>query len=209
MNRKSGAGPWMSAAFCAAVILTAIILAVMGPGVKGTIIALRVTARLSFLLFWLAYAGGAMAKLFGPTFDVLARHGRDFGLSFAAGQLVHVGLIVWLSHVSGEPLRVTNWFVMAECIGLAWLYVLALLSVERLRAVLSPKLWRLLYAIGFEYIAFIFFFNFVLIPVRTQTPQPIQIFSYLPFAILIVLGPVLRWSAMARSSRKKRKTVPM
>jgi len=49
-------------------------------------VALRATARWSFLLFWLAYAGGALATLFGPKFQALARRGRDFGLSFASGR---------------------------------------------------------------------------------------------------------------------------
>jgi hypothetical protein len=46
-------------------------------------VALRVTARGSFVLFWLAYAAGAMATLWGPPFTGLARHGREFGLAFA------------------------------------------------------------------------------------------------------------------------------
>jgi hypothetical protein len=204
MNRESGAGPWMGAAFCAALILTAVVFALGGT----TATALRVTARLSFLLFWLAYAGGAMAKLFGPTFDVLALHGRDFGLSFAAAHLVHVGLIVWGSYVSGEPPRLTGWFIRAECIGLVWVYALALFSVDRLRAMLNPKFFRLLYAVGLEYIYFIFFVNLLYKPLRMQTPQLIEILPYLPFAVLVVLGPLLRWSAMARSWRK-RKVAPM
>jgi hypothetical protein len=83
---------------------------------------------------WVAYAGGAMASLFGPTFDILARHGRDFGLSFAAAHLVHVGLIVWLYYVSDHPPALTDSFILFECIGLVWIYVLAAFSTERLRA---------------------------------------------------------------------------
>jgi hypothetical protein len=92
----------MGLAFCSAVLLTAVVFAQMGTGAEATASALRVTGRLSFLLFWLAYAGGAIAKLFGPTFAALAQQGRDFGLSFAASHLVHVGLIVWGSYVSVE-----------------------------------------------------------------------------------------------------------
>ena len=197
----------MGAAFCAALISAAVVLADMGWGEKGTIMALRVTARLSFLLFWLAYAGGAMATLFGPTFDILARHGRDFGLSFAAAHLVHIGLIVWLYHVSDHPPALTDWFILLECIGLVWIYVLAAFSTERLRATLSPNFRRFLYAIGLEYIALIFFLNLVIgIPFP---PHPIQIISYMPFAILMVVGPLLRWAAMARSAGRGRRTAPM
>lgn len=196
MNHKYGAGLWMAVSFCVVLILAAVVLFDMGMGEKGTIAALRLTARLSFLLFWLAYAGGAMAKLFGPPFAILARHGRYFGLSFAAAHLVHIGLIVWLFHVSDHPPVLTSGFILFECVGLVWIFVLAALSVERLRAVLSPRLWRLLYAIGLEYIALVFFFNFVVNPIRYGALHPIQ---YLPFSVLIVVGPVLRWAAMKQS----------
>jgi hypothetical protein len=204
MNHKYGAGPWIGAAFCAALILAAVVLAGMGTDEKGTIAALRVTARLSLLLFWLAYAGGAMATLFGPTFAILARHGRDFGLSFAAAHLVHIGLIVWLYHVSAHPPSLTSSFILFECIGLAWVYVLAAFSMERLRVTVSSNLRRLLFAIGLEYIALVFFFNFVVIPIQGGAPHLIQIFSYLPFSVLIVMGPLLRWAAMVRSGRGRR-----
>jgi len=209
MNHKYGAGPWMGSAFCAALILAAVVLADMGWGEKGTITALRVTARLSFLLFWLAYAGGAMARLFGPAFAILARHGRDFGLSFAAAQLVHIGLIVWLFRISPHPPALTSWFIQFEIIGLVWIYVLAAFSMESVRTTLSPNLRRFLFAIGLEYIALVFFFNFVVLPIRTGAPHPIQIFSYLPFSVLIVVGPILRCVAMARSFGMGRRAAPM
>jgi hypothetical protein len=196
MNHKDGAGAWIGASFCVALILAAVVLFNMGTGEKGTITALRLTARLSFLLFWLAYAGRAITTLFGPRFAILARHGRDFGLGFAAAQLVHVGLIVWLFHVSTDPPVLTSGFIVFECIGLVWVYVLAAFSVERLRVALDPNHWRLLYSIGLEYIALVFFFNFVVNPLRYGVQHPLQ---YLPFSIAIVLGPILRWTAMARS----------
>jgi hypothetical protein len=204
MNHKSEAVSWMGIAFCSAVLLTAVVFAQMGTGAEATATALRVTGRLSFLLFWLAYAGGAIAKLLGPTFAALAQHGRDFGLSFAASHLVHVGLIVWGSYVSGELPRLTGWFVSAECVGLLWIYALALFSVERLRTLLNPKFLRLFYAAGLEYIAFIFLLNLLYKPLRMQPPQLNQILPYLPFAALAVLGPLLRWSAVVRSWRKQR-----
>ena len=73
VGRRSGAGLWMCAAFCSALTLVIIVLAAIGTGEKGTGIALHLTGRLSLLFFWPAYAGAAMAALFGPSFAVLAR----------------------------------------------------------------------------------------------------------------------------------------
>src|SRR5271154_4221259 len=94
------AAVWMGAAFLIALALAGIVLAIFGVGTDGTGLALRATARWSFLLFWLAYIGGAAAKLCGPRLDELARHGRDLGLAFASAQLVHVGLVLWIIHIA-------------------------------------------------------------------------------------------------------------
>jgi hypothetical protein len=68
----------MVAAFLVAFALAAIILVVFGVGERGTAIALRATARWSFLLFWCAYAGGAIAWLW-PRLNELAQRGRELG----------------------------------------------------------------------------------------------------------------------------------
>ena len=201
-NHKLDAAAWMGTAFCTALLLAAAVLLRMGTGQSGTILALRMTARFSFLLFWFAYAGPAMAKLFGSTFAILVRHGRDFGLAFAAAHLVHVGLIVWLFHVSDNPPSLTSPFILFELVGLVWIYVLAALSIARLRAALSPNVLRILYAVGLEYIALVFFINFVVNEVVFGEQHRIDYLefsiSYLPFVVAIVLGPILRWTAMAR-----------
>src|SRR5271155_5716660 len=109
-RRGLGIAPWltttlsfMSAAFLFAFAMAALVLSVFGAGERGTVLALQVTARWSFLLFWLAYAGSALAKLYGPRLGALARRGREFGLAFASAQLVHVGLVLWIIHISSKP----------------------------------------------------------------------------------------------------------
>jgi len=82
----------MAASIVVALVIVLIVRVGATPGEKLGV-ALRATARWSFLLFWLAYAGGALATLFGPKFQALAHRGRDFGLSFASAHLVHLGLV--------------------------------------------------------------------------------------------------------------------
>ena len=185
----------MGAAFCAALCLAVVVLAAFGPGERGTAIALRASGRLSFLLFWPAYAGGAMAALFGPRFDALARHRRDFGLAFASAQLPHLGLVVWIGWISNES------FVEAAmpffAVGIVWTYVLALSSVERLYDALGPNLWRMLRNVGLHYIALAFFADFVIGPIQNGNRRPIE---YVPFALLLIAGPFLRIAALMRRS---------
>lgn len=193
VEREAGAGCWMGAAFCAALCLAVVVLAVFGPGERGTAIALRVTGRLSFLLFWPAYAGGAVATLFGPRFGILARHGRDFGLAFASAQLPHLGLVVWIGWISHESVMEAAMPFFA--VGIVWTYVLAFSSVARVYNAFSPDLWRILRNVGLEYIALAFFADFVIGPIQNGGRRPIE---YVPFAIPLIAGSLLRLAALVR-----------
>jgi hypothetical protein len=177
--------PLMSAAFLVALALTAIILAIFGAGERGTAIALRATARWSFVLFWAAYAGGATAYLW-PRLGGLARHGRELGLAYASAQLVHVGLVFWIIHVATEPSGAMVFF----WIGIFCTYLLALFSLPRLRSALDPRLWRILRVIALEYIAIVFTADFI-----SLHAHALGTLSYLPFALVLVGGAGLRLAA--------------
>jgi hypothetical protein len=195
IEREAGAGLWMGAAFCAALAVAVVVLTAFGPRERGTGIALRVTGRLSFLLFWPAYAGAAMAALFGQRFGILAWHGRNFGLAYASAQLPHLGLVVWIGWISHQT--VVEAAMPFFAVGIVWTYVLALSSVERLYNAFSPNLWRVLRNVGLEYIAVVFFADFVIAPIQRGVGHPIQ---YVPFAILLIVGSLLRVAALARPS---------
>jgi hypothetical protein len=177
-------------AFCIALGLAVIVLGVVGADQRGTDAALAVTARLSFLLFWPAYAGGAMTALFGATFLPLKRHAREFGLAFASAHLVHIGLVAWLCHIGAVP-SVSTFIFFG--IALFWTYLLALFSIGRLHEALSPSWWRWLRTVGLNFIAFAFAVDFLNHPLHGGARH---IVGYLPFAILAIAGPGLRLGAL-------------
>jgi hypothetical protein len=177
---------------CAALALTGLVFAALGPGERGTHVALQVTARLSFLLFWPAYAGGALTALFGPTFQPLKRSARVFGLAFASAHLVHLGLVGWLSYIGAAPSRGT--FVFFGVAAL-WTYLLALFSIGRLQQTLGPKGWGILRTIGLNYIAYAFAVDFLKYPLLGDVKHSV---GYLPFAILAVGGPMLCLAAFMK-----------
>ena len=185
---------WMGAAFCASLGLAVLVLVVSGADARGIQRALRVTARFSFVLFWFAYAGSALAALFGSPFQAVARRGREFGLAFASALLVHVGLVVWLYHISAEP-PVSTATLEFFGTGLMWTYLLALFSIKRLGQALGPRLWRLLRLVGLEYISFAFLSDFITHPLHRDAQS---LLGYLPFSILGVTGTTLRLAARAR-----------
>src|SRR5215472_1190908 len=180
---------WMGSAFGAALISATIVIVVFGAGERGTATALRVSARFSFLLFWIAYAGSPLTALFGATFQPLKKRAREFGLAFAAALLVHIGLVGWLCWIGAPPA-----FGVFVFFGIAVLftYLLALFSIRNLQQVLGPRWWWLLRTLGMNYIAYAFFIDFINNPLDVSIKHLV---SYLPFVILVVAGPFLRLAA--------------
>ncbi len=197
MKHQPATGVWMGAAFCAELALAALVLMIFGHDNNGTRRALEVTARFSFLLFWAAYSGSALAALFGQVFQPLARRGREFGLAFASAHLIHLGLVVWLYQISPEP-PVSRFTLIFFGIALIWTYVLALLSIKRLSQVLGPALWRSLLTVGLEYISLAFLYDFL---PRSFEGSPRGLIFYLPFSVLGVAGVALRLASWTRRRR--------
>jgi hypothetical protein len=193
MMRKSGV--WMGAAFGIALVISATVLVLGGTDNKSIRLALELTARWSFLLFWLAYAGGALATLLG--WGVLAGRGREFGLAFAAAHLVHVGLVIWLGIIMGR-VPLSGGLLLFFLIGLLFTYLLALLSFGGAKA-LGP-LWPPLRFVGMNYILITFARDFVL-PVIYPKPTQYNLahfIAYAPFAAASIAAPLLVLAAMTR-----------
>lgn len=186
MRSRSPAALWMVIAFGVALSVAVLVLAILGTDKRGTDAALFLTGRVSFLFFWPAYTGGAIARLFGPAFQPLKQHTREFGLAFASAHLVHLGLVAWLSWIGAAPSVST--FVFFG-IAAAWTYALALFSLGRLQGAVGRYGWWLLRTVGLNYIAYAFAVDFINSPLGGG---PRHIIAYLPFAVLSVGGPILR-----------------
>jgi hypothetical protein len=187
----------MVVGFTIALMIAALTLAVFGTEERGTAIALRFTARWSFVLFWLAYIGGAMARLFGGVFATLARRGRDFGLAYASAQVIHVGLVLWIFYLAPDK----NGGMVFFWAGIACTYMLALLSLPKVHAGLAPRLWRLFRTIALEYIALVFAADFIFSPLSAPHPGKHAVIAYLPFVLMLVGGEGLRVAAVALDRR--------
>lgn len=200
MHRRTTA-EWMAMSFCVALAIVLVIGLGVHSGHKLGL-ALRATARWSFLLFWLASAGGALATLFSPRFQALAQHARDFGLSFASAHLVHLGLVAWLYYSFVGPPRASLIFFG---IAVFWTYLLALLSMRRLAAMLGTRICRILRTLGVEYISIAFLVDFAKNPFQNGI---MHFIAYLPFLALAVAGPLLRLAAVAKRLDQARRLAP-
>ena len=191
----------MIATFGVALALVIIIRLIEGPAQRLDT-ALRATARWSFLWFWLASTSGAMATLFGSSYQALAQRARDFGLAFASAHLAHVGLVAWLLYNSTTPFHGLVFF----SIGIFWIYLLALLSIKRFSAMLGPRIRRLVRALGVEYIALVFLVDFAKNPYQDGV---LSLVAYLPFQAMAVAGPFLRIAAAVKRVTKERKVATL
>jgi hypothetical protein len=196
-DARPSAAVRMGCAFCAALGLAGVVLAALGPDERGTSVALQATARLSFLLFWLAYAGGALATLFGPAFEGLKRRAPEFGLGFASAHVVHIALVAWLTYIGAAP--PLGSFVFFG-IAVMWTYLLALFSIGRLQRILGSKGWWLMRLIGLNYIAYAFAVDFLRVSPAGNLKYLI---GYLPFSVLSIAGPTLFMAAAVRRTARE------
>lgn len=191
-------GLWMGTAFAAALAVACGVLTVTGTGQSGIAIGLKATARLAYLFFWPAYVGGAIATLLGDRFDDLARRAREFGLAFASALLVHVGLVIWLARIS-PPQPLLDAAMPFFAIGVIWTYLLAVSSIGYVRARFSADSLKAFRTVGLEYIALTFFTDFVILP-KHPLQHPVL---YVPFWVMLGLGPLLRLAATARQMHRR------
>jgi hypothetical protein len=206
-SNKSTTALWISIAFGVSLGLAIAVLSIKGINPKGIVRALQLTARWAFLPFWIAYTGKAMAELFGPIFDPLARRGREFGLAYAAAFLVHLGLVLTLFLVTSRP-PLTGELLAIFLAGVVCTYLLAAFSFDGLARALGPSGWRALRIVGMNYILFLFAFDFV--PVAAHAPAHYErwrLLDYAPFAAMSLAAPLLVLAAaahrrLARSSHR-------
>jgi hypothetical protein len=182
----------MVLAFAGAVGLVTISFAALGTSERGTVLALQLTARFAFLFFWPAYAGGALAALFGSVAAPLKRYGREFGLAFAAVLIVHLGLVAWLSFLGAAPGRGTFIFFGAAVL---WAALLSLFSIRSLQTALGLRWWWFLRTAGLNYILYAFAVDFFNLPLFGSVRHMV---AYFPFAALCVAGPIIRFTAFVQ-----------
>jgi hypothetical protein len=186
----------MGSAFIVALAIAIAVYNLAGPSHRLGM-ALRATARWSFLWFCLATYGGALTTLFGAPFLALARRGRDLGLAFVAAHSVHILLAAWQLYVSPDPFPRVALIVFS--VGVFWTAVLAVLSLSsQLSQWLGPQRWKAVRALGVEYIAFAFAFEF---GGRILGGNRANAVHYLPLFLAAVGGPLLRIGASIKRRR--------
>ena len=99
-------------------------------------------------------------------------------------------LILWLFHVSSKQ-PVSDFIIVQDGIGFGFMYLLVVCSFDFARRMLSPPVWRAVFNIGLEYIAYVFSTDFILNHLHDKAEMTIL---YWPFTLMLVGAALLRWT---------------
>jgi DMSO/TMAO reductase YedYZ heme-binding membrane subunit len=168
-------------------------------GRDATRLALRLTARLSFVYFMLAFVASPLARLRpGALSRWLVRRRRAFGVAFGASMTIHVGCILRLYalYAPDRPPMVTD---ADFFIGVPGLVLVALMTVTSLIAVrrrIPPRAWKRLHTVGLYAVWSIFFLCLIDSVSRKETDHPVT--AYFAFIAVLVAAMALRLTALRR-----------
>jgi len=172
------------------------LFAVVGTDSAGTELALRTTARVSFVWFMLAFVASPLARLRpGPVPDWLVRNRRALGVIFGLSMSIHVMCItrLFLLHAPERPPMVTDADFWIGVPGLVLVALLTVTSAHALRRRLGPTAWGRLHRTGIWVVWGIFFACLIDSVGRKSTSHPVT--AYYLFIALLLVGVGLRVAA--------------
>ncbi len=177
-----------------------IALGLNGTGNLGWHAAVRVTAVVSFSLWWLAFAAGPLARLVPNRLTRAIRiQRRAVGVAFAAALAVHAVTIVLLSR--SEPAVITPDFAFVfGAMGIVFAIAMAATSTDAAVRRLGPR-WRSLHRVGQWWIFVIFAFSY--------GGRAAVDLDYWPAAALLVLALGLRIAVHQRARGAARDPAPV
>lgn len=194
-------GGWRLAVAATAgnLAIAALLLAVAGSGVDGTELALRTTARVSFVWFMLAFLASPLHQLRPSALSAWMKRRRSaIGVVFGLSMSIHVAFILRLYelHHPERPPMVTEADFYIGIPGLVMVAALTITSFDLLRRRLSERAWQALHRTGIWLVWAIFFLCLVDSVGRKNTEYPFL--AYHLFIAVLLAGAALRIVAARR-----------
>lgn len=194
---------FVAAASLVNAAIALLVLSVRGTGPDGVELALRVTARVSFVYFLLAFLATPLERLApGRLSTWLVRHRRVLGVTFGVSMSMHVALILRMFYLfAPERPPMVTWADFAIGIpGLLFVAAMTATSFDWLKRVTGPRRWKRLHAAGLLVVWSIFFLCLVDSVGRKQTLHPVA--EYYVFIAVLVLAMSLRIAARMRTAAR-------
>jgi len=175
------------------------LLLFVGSDSDATELALRTTARVSFVWFMLAFVASPLQRLrASPVTAWLLSRRRAFGVIFGLSMSIHVGFILRLYalHAPVRPPMVNDADFFIGVPGLVMVALLTISSVAALKRQLRPVAWQRLHTTGIWLVWAIFFLCLVDSVGRKTTAHPVL--AYYTFIAVLLGGMMLRLLAYRR-----------
>jgi len=174
------------------------LLFLKGYGEEGLRDVVRASARMSILLFCLAFAASSLRQLLrGPGSAWLLRNRRALGVGFGFSHGTHALALLFLARDFPSPfVEELDWVTLVFG-GLAYVFLLAMVatSSDAAQRAFGMRRWRLLHESGSYYLWFIFFV--------TYAPEGLEGSAPALLGSLLLLGTLaLRAVAAARLRRR-------
>lgn len=182
------------------LILAGLLLAFGGTDVAGTELALRMTARISFVWFLMVFTASPLRTLWkgGPGDWLFARR-RALGVIFGISMSIHVGFILRLYalHAPERPPMVTDTDFSIGVPGLVLVALMTLTSAVALRRRLGETAWKRLHTTGLYVVWAIFILCLVDSVGRKEISRPWL--EYHSFIGVLLAAMALRLAALHRT----------
>lgn len=175
------------------------LLLIAGSDIAATELALRTTARVSFVWFMLAFIASPLQQLRPSRVSAwLLSHRRALGVIFGLNMSIHVCFILRLYalHAPARPPMVTEADFFIGIPGLVLVALLTITSLESLKQRLGPIAWHRLHTTGIWVVWAIFFLCLVDSVGRKATAHPVL--AYYAFIVVLLLGMAMRVFAARR-----------
>jgi sulfoxide reductase heme-binding subunit YedZ len=179
--------------------LAAALLLLVGSGIPATELALRTTARVSFVWFMAAFIASPLQQLRPSQVSAwLVRRRRALGVIFGLSMSIHVGFILRLFalHAPQRPPMVTDADFFIGIPGLVMVALLTVTSLETFKQRLGQSRWRQLHTAGIWVVWAIFFLCLVDSVGRKTTDHPVL--AYYVFIAVLLFGAGLRVLAASK-----------
>ena len=200
-SARTGLAGWNLLGVTAIALLTMVagIFAVMGVSTESIRLLVRVTGRISLILFCLAFSAAALAQILPSEATLWLRANRRYiGLSFVISHLFHAMLLIAFARFDAASFATATNPAMFIFGGLGYVFVLLMgaTSFDRSAAWLGRRRWRMLHLVGGYYLALIF--------LQAEAKRAAGPF-YWPFLAIVIaaLGARLAtWFAASRAARQ-------
>lgn len=150
-------------------------------------VALRWTGRLAFFIFIIPFIASPLHTLVKSAFTQrLLRWRRNSGIAYGGVQSVHVWYIAASMQASeGNPFDVPT--LVVGGFGLALAIAMMLTSFDAPAKLLGRKSWKRMHRTGFIVLAFVYFVDFIVVPIQLGFPA-----VYWPFFLITAAAFLLR-----------------